>query len=167
MPFGLCNTLAIFQRFINDIFRDLLDVCVVVYLDDILVFSRSKEEHQQHLRQVLQRLREHHLVAKLKKCVLGQESIEFLGYVIGNRSLEMSSEKIKAIQAWKTPFSSLREVRAFLGLASYYRRFIRNFAKITAPISDLLQKNQELTWTEEADQAVMCLKEAITTAPVL
>ena len=167
MPFGLCNAPATFQRFMNDIFRDLLDVCVVVYLDDILVFSRSKEEHQQHLRQVLQRLREHHLVAKPKKCVLGQESIEFLGHVIGNGSLEMSSEKIKAIQAWKTPFASLKEVRAFLGLASYYRRFIRNFAKIAAPISDLLQKNQELTWTEEANQAVMCLKEAITTAPVL
>ena len=145
MPFGLCNAPATFQRFMNDIFRDLLDVCVVIYLDDILVFSRSKEEHQQHLRQVLQRLREHHLVAKPKKCVLGQESIEFLGHVIENGSLEMSSEKIKAIQAWKTLFSSLKEVRAFLGLASYYRRFIRNFAKIAAPISDLLQKNQELT----------------------
>ena len=145
MLFRLCNAPATFQRFMNDIFRDLFDVCVVVYLDNILVFSRSKEEYQQHLRQVLQRLREHHLVAKPKKYVLGQESIEFLGHVIGNGSLEMSSEKIKAIQVWETPFFSLKEVRAFLGLASYYRRFIPNFAKIAAPISDLLQKNQEVT----------------------
>ena len=167
MPFGLCNAPATFQRFMNDIFRDLLDVCVVVYLDDILVFSNTEEEHRLHLQQVLQRLRDHHLVAKPKKCLLGQPRIEFLGHVIGNGCLEMSSEKVKAIQQWKTPFCSQKEVRAFLGLASYYRRFIRNFAKVAAPISDLLQKDQELFWTTEAEQAVKSLKEAITTAPVL
>ena len=81
---------------------------------------------------------------------MGQTRIEFLGHVIGDGRLEMSSEKVKAIQAWKTPFRSLKEIRAFLGLASYYRRFIRNFASIAAPISDLLQKNQQATWNDQA-----------------
>ena len=144
-----------------------MSFAVTVYIDDILVFSNSQDEHKRHLRQVLQRLRDHGLVAKPKKCVLGQTRIEFLGHVIGDGRLEMSSEKVKAIQAWKTPFRSLKEIRAFLGLASYYRRFIRNFASIAAPISDLLQKNQETTWNDQAEQAVQVLKQAITSAPVL
>ena len=167
MPFGLCNAPATFQRMMNEIFRDFLDVCVVIYLDDILVFSESEAQHQVHLRQVLERLREHRLVAKPKKCVFGQHRVEFLGYVIEDGKLSMLESKVQAIQDWPVPFTCIKDIRSFLGSASYYRRFIPNFASIAAPLSDALRKDQDFQWTPEMDKAVQKLKLAMTTAPVL
>ena len=167
MPFGLCNAPATFQRMMNEIFRDMLDVCVVIYLDDILVFSESEDEHERHLRQVLQRLRQHRLVAKPKKCVFGRQRVEFLGYVIEDGKLSMEENKVKAIRDWPVPFTSLKDIRSFLGSASYYRRFIPNFARIAAPLSDALRKEQEFSWTEELESTVRKLKDAMTSAPVL
>ena len=167
MPFGLCNAPATFQRMMNDVFRDLLDVCLVIYLDDILIFSESEEQHETHLRQVLQRLRQHRLVAKPKKCVFGRKRVEFLGYVIEDGILQMENSKVEAINNWPTPFKCLKDIRSFLGSASYYRKFIPKFASIAAPLSDALRKEQEFAWNAEMDAAVKKLKKAMTSAPVL
>ena len=135
MPFGLTNAPATFQTLMNDIFRDLLDICVVVYLDDILVYSRNAEEHEQHLRQVLQRLKEHQLYARPSKCTLFASSIEYLGHIIDGNGMRPNPRLVQAITEFPRP-KTLKELQSFLGLANYYRKYIANFSQVALPLTD-------------------------------
>ncbi|XP_053575173.1 uncharacterized protein LOC128664360, partial [Bombina bombina] len=140
MPFGLCNAPAVFQHFVNEIFRDFLNIFVIIYLDDILIFSQNHQDHVHHVKKVLQRLREFHLFAKLEKCSFHQKSIPFLGYVISASGFEMDPTKLSAILDWPRP-DSLKALQRFLGFANYYRKFIKNFATITSPLTALLKQH--------------------------
>jgi hypothetical protein len=140
MPFGLTNAPAVFQHLMNDIFRDYLDVFVVAYLDDILIFSETPEEHTQHVKLVLERLHQHKLYAKLEKCSFDQDHVEFLGYVISPHGIEMDPAKVDTITKWQTP-SSVNDVQTFLGFANFYRRFIGAFSKLVTPLTQLTKKS--------------------------
>ena len=126
MPFGLTNAPAVFQHMANDVFREFLDLFVIIYLDDILVFSKTLLDHRCYVRQVLQRLREHHLYAKLEKCQFEERSMEFLGYIISHQGVSMDPMKVQTILEWQTP-TSLRDVQCFLGFANFYRHFISRY----------------------------------------
>jgi hypothetical protein len=158
MPFGLANARATFCTFMNDIFQKWLDDFVVVYIDNILIYSGSLEEHGEHLRKVFQRLRENKLYAKLEKCEFGVTEVDFLGHRITQEGLKMDDHKVKAILDWEPP-KSVPALRSFLGLASYYRKFIKNFAKIAAPLTNLLKKFVvTYEWEEACDEAFETLK---------
>ncbi|KAG1925598.1 hypothetical protein F2P79_025429 [Pimephales promelas] len=144
MPFGLSNSPSVFQAFMNDVFRDMLDRWVIVYIDDILIYSNSLEEHVQHVRSVLQRLIQFHLYAKMEKCEFHQTSISFLGYVISQDGVAMDEKKVRGVVDWPIP-QTVKELQRFLGFANFYRRFIRNFTQ----------------------QAFQELKKRFTTAPIL
>ena len=131
LAFGLTNAPAAFQREMNRVFRGLN--FVLVYLDDILVFSRNADEHEQHLRTVLQLLRKHDLYAKLSKCSFCQPSVEFLGHIVSGNGVHVDPKKIDVIKHWPQP-KSATEVRSFLGLANYFRRFIQGFSKLAIPL---------------------------------
>jgi hypothetical protein len=141
VPFGLSNAPAVFMSLMNGIFKDYLDKFVIVFMDDILVYSRTEEEHKQHLRTVLQVLREHQLYAKLSKCSFYQERIHYLGHIISKDGIVVDPEKIEAIREWSVP-RNVTKVRSFMGLASYYRRFIAGFSKIAHPITSLQRKGK-------------------------
>jgi len=167
MPFGLTNALATFYTFMNDIFREWLDDFVVVYIDDILIYSGSLEEHAEHLHKVFQRVRENKLYAKLKKCEFGVTEVDFLGHRITQEGLKMDDHKVKAIVNWEPP-KSVPALRSFLGLASYYRKFIKNFAKITAPLTNLLKKSVvTYEWEGACDEAFETLKGILVKASML
>jgi hypothetical protein len=166
MPFGLTNAPATFMRLMNDVFRPLLDKCVVVFLDDILVFSRTHEEHQEHLRMVFDLLRQNKLYAKLSKCQFGASEVEFLGHVIGVDGIKPMQDKVAAIIDWAAP-ANVTEVRSFLGLTGYYRRFIRGYAALALPLTHLTKDEVPFRWTKETQQAFDALKKAIVSAPVL
>ncbi|XP_075056507.1 uncharacterized protein LOC142142519 [Mixophyes fleayi] len=142
MPFGLSNAPAVFQDLINEVLRDFLGGFVVVYLDDILIYSKSLLAHQTHVKQVLQKLRENHLYAKLEKCEFEVQKVSFLGYVISSEGFSMDSTKVQAIVDWVQP-NNLKAVQRFLGFSNYYRRFIHNFADIVAPIVALTRSEQQ------------------------
>ncbi|GBG63074.1 hypothetical protein CBR_g36559 [Chara braunii] len=155
MPFGLTNAPATFQRCMNDLFRPWLDKFVVVYLDDILVFSKTLQEHQGHLRQVLEKLREANFKINVKKCEWAKTQVLYLGHVLDGDGIKPEDSKIAAIRDWLTP-RTLTEVRSFLGLANYYRKFVRNFSTITAPLRRLLKKEAIWQW----DKNYVCAQEA-------
>ncbi|GBG64149.1 hypothetical protein CBR_g40848 [Chara braunii] len=167
MPFGLTNAPATFQRAMNDIFRDILEQYVLVYLDDILVYSRTLEEHLRHLRDVLDCLRRHGFYAKLSKCRFAQHKVNFLGHYVSDQGLYMDDAKITAIAEWPAP-TSAKQLRSFLGLTSYYSNFIRGYARYSYVLtSTLLRKNPPLAWTPLHEDAFHALKKAVTCAPVL
>ncbi|KAJ9516510.1 hypothetical protein QJQ45_011138 [Haematococcus lacustris] len=171
LPFGLCNAPATFQRLMNDIFRQELDDHVIVYLDDILIFSRTHEEHARHLDRVLSLLRQHKLYAKLSKCEFGRSQTEFLGHIITSTGIACDPSKLAAINSWPVP-TTVHDVRSFLGLANYYRRFVNNFSSIAAPLTALTQadghdKQGKVTWTSTQQSAFDALKQALTSAPIL
>jgi len=167
MPFGLTNALATFCTLMNDIFREWLDDFVVVYIDDILIYSGSLEEHAEHLRKVFQRLRENKLYAKLKKCEFEVTKVDFFGHRIIQEGLKMDDHKVKAILDWELP-KSVPTLRSFLGLASYYRKLIKNFTKIVAPLTNLLKKSaMTYEWEGACDEAFETLKGILVKAPVL
>ncbi|XP_073529630.1 uncharacterized protein [Phyllobates terribilis] len=139
---------------------------MVIYLDDILIFSNSVEEHQTHVRQVLQWLRENSLYIKLEKCEFHQEEIQFLGYVISPQGLRMDAKKMQAITEWPIP-KNVKEVQHFLGFANFYRCFVKNFSEIVAPITQLTKKGAKFIWTPQAQGAFFCFKMKFTTAPIL
>ncbi|KAJ0894123.1 putative nucleotidyltransferase, Ribonuclease H [Helianthus annuus] len=166
MPFGLTNAPATFCTLMNKLFHPFLDKFVVVYLDDIVVYSRTLKEHVEHLRQVFQVLRENELYVKLEKCSFAQEEVEFLGHKIKEGRLMMDDAKVKAIQAWEPP-TKVPELRSFLGLVNYYRRFIRGYSAKAAPLTDLLKKNKAWDWDHRCQAAFEGLKEAVMSEPVL
>jgi hypothetical protein len=143
-----------------------LDKFVVVFIDDILIYSRNEEEHVDHLRLMLGRLREQQLYAKFSKCQFWLKEVEFLGHVLSGAGVAVNPDKITTILEWKTP-TSVADIRSFLGLAGYYRRFIENFSKISKPMTELLKKDRRYTWTEECESSFNELKSRLTTAPVL
>ncbi|WOG99882.1 hypothetical protein DCAR_0519238 [Daucus carota subsp. sativus] len=166
MPFGLTNAPAVFMALMNKVFQPFLDKFVIVFIDDILVYSKSKSEHEEHLRTALQTLRENQLYAKLSKCEFWLDHVLFLGHVISSKGIEVDPKKIEAIWNWEVP-KNVTEVRSFLGMAGYYRRFVEGFSKIAGPMTKLLRKNVPFQWTEEAQQSFDELKRRLTSAPVL
>ncbi|KAK3530048.1 hypothetical protein QTP86_010336 [Hemibagrus guttatus] len=167
MPFGLTNAPAVFQALINGVFQDLLGKGVIAYIDDILVYSSSMEEHVRLVREVLGRLQQHHLYAKLEKCEFHRPTVTFLGYVISRHGVEMDVVKVQAVTEWPAP-NSVRELQRFLGFANFYRRFIRNYSSVAGPLTSLLRgKPKKLTWTDPARSAFQQLKNCFTTAPIL
>ncbi|MBW0568138.1 hypothetical protein O181_107853, partial [Austropuccinia psidii MF-1] len=166
MPFGLTNAPASFQNLVNDIFQDLLDVYVVVYLDDIMVFSKSEEEHVTHVSTVLSRLRANNLFAKASKCLFHVSSVEYLGYVVSSEGLKMDQAKVQQILNWPPP-RNLKALQSFLGFANFYRRFIKNYSKKISSLTSFLKKDSCFPLNEEALSQFHQLKEAFTTAPIL
>ncbi|GBG71078.1 hypothetical protein CBR_g8377 [Chara braunii] len=166
MPFGLTNALATFQRCINDLFRPWLDRFVVVYLDDILVFSKTPQEHQGHLRQVLEKLREANFKINAKKCEWVKTQVLYLGHVLDGDGIKPEDSKIAAIRDWPTP-RTLTELQSFLGLANYYRKFVRSFFTIAAPLRRLLRKETIWKWDKDCTSAMKKLKQALIEYPVL
>ncbi|KAK3511603.1 hypothetical protein QTP70_011262 [Hemibagrus guttatus] len=167
MPYGLANAPAVFQSFINEIFRDIMNKYVVAYIDDILIYSKSEEEHQSHVRTVLTRLLENQLYVKAEKCEFHVQRTSFLGYNVSYQGVEMDNSKIKAVTEWPRP-TTVKELQRFLGFANFYRRFIRNYSITAAPLTSLLKgKPSRLKWTENATQAFTNLKNSFTTAPIL
>ncbi len=139
MPFGLANSPSVFQSFINKVFRDMLNRGVIVYIDNILIYSTSLEDHIKQVRAVLRRLIDHQLYAKAEKCEFHQESVSFLGYVISSGGVAMEDKKIHNVVNWPQP-TTLKEFQHFLGFANFYRRFIRNFSTVAAPLTSMMKK---------------------------
>ncbi|KAK3510406.1 hypothetical protein QTP70_005898 [Hemibagrus guttatus] len=167
MPYGLANAPSVFQDFMHEVLRDFLHRFVLVYIDDILIYSRSMADHQRHVMEVLRRLRSHHLFLKAEKCLFHQPSVQFLGYVIDRSGVRMDETKVAAVRDWPRP-TSVKELQRFLGFANFYRRFIRGYSSVTSPLTNLLRnKPKSLTWNPTALQAFDTLKQAFTTAPLL
>jgi len=179
MPFGLTNAPATFQTLVNNVFRHFLNIFLIVYLDDIVIYSNTLEEHVEHLRQVLDVLRANELYAKPHKCIFGKSEIEFCGHVVGNGTVKVMQDKIKAVKDWPQP-KNVHEVRQFLGLAGYYRRFIKNFGFIALPLFDLTKVEEQykkenkkpskfrpIVWNTAHQLAFERLKECLTSAPTL
>jgi hypothetical protein len=166
MPFGLTNAPATFQRLMNDIFKDYLDIFVVVYLDDILIFSENDEKHEEHVKAVLQLLRQNDLYCEFEKCIFHAKEVEFLGYIVSADGVEMAQRKIDSLLSWEVPKNRI-DVMSFLGFANYYRRFVKDFAKIAGPLHNLTKKEDSFVWTGEAQNAFESLKHAFVTAPIL
>ncbi|KAK3567220.1 hypothetical protein QTP86_014212, partial [Hemibagrus guttatus] len=167
MPYGLVNAPSIFQDFIHEVLREFLHQFILVYIDDILIYSRSLAEHRHHVAEVLKHLREFQLFLKAEKCSFHQPSVQFLGYNIDSSGIRMDEGKVAAIKDWSTP-TTVKEPQRFLGFANFYRRYIQNYSSISNPLTSLLRnKPKTLSWTTSAKEAFNTLKEAFTTAPLL
>jgi len=166
MPFGLTNVPAAFQRFMNDIFSDLLDVCIVIYLDDILIYSNNMSEHHRHVKEVLKCLHKAGLYAKAEKCEFHSELVEYLGYILSPSGLTMSDDKIKIIQDWPEP-KKVKDIQFFLGFTNFYRRFIFNYSDIVIPLTHLTRKDIPWKFDSFCQDAFNSLKKAFTSAPIL
>lgn len=166
MPYGLTGAPATFQSIMNQILAKLLRKCVVVFIDDILIYSKSFEEHVQHVKMVFELLQEHQFKVRLSKCSFAQQQLRYLGHVISSQGVATDPSKIRDVQNWQTP-SSVKELRGFLRLAGYYRRFVKNFGLLAKPLTELLKKGQIFAWTTITEQAFQALKDALTSAPVL
>jgi hypothetical protein len=166
MSFGLMNEPAHFMYLMNSVFMPELDKFVVVFIDDILIYSRSMEEHEEHLQIVLQQLRKHQLYVMFSKCEFWIKEVSFLGHVVSPEGITVDPSKVKEVLDWKSS-SSVTEVQSFLGLAGYYRWFIPNFSKIAKPITELLKKRNKYVWSDACDEAFKNLKKMLTTSPVL
>src|SRR3954469_8130903 len=166
MSFGLINAPTTFSCLMNSIFMEYLDKFVVVYLDDILIYSKNEEDHAQHLRLVLMKLREHRLYAKFSKCEFWLPEVTYLGQVISAKGIAVNPERVQAVLDW-TPPESVKQVRSFLGLASYCHSFFENFSKVAKPLTELLKKDKKFLWTPKCEESFQELKRRLTCAPVL
>ena len=152
MSFGLTNAHAYFMNLMNKVFMDELDKFVVVFIDDILIYSKSVQEHEQHLRVVLEKLRVQKLYAKFSKCEFWLEKVAFLGHILTAEGVAVDSEKVEAVSNWQQP-TNVSEIRSFLELAGYYRRFIEGFSWIARPMTELLKKEKKFVWTESCERS--------------
>jgi hypothetical protein len=166
MSFGLTNAPAYFMYLMNSVFMPELDKFVVVFIDDILVYSKNEDEHTEHLHIVLQRLSDHRLYAKLSKCDFWMREIKFLGHTISQDGISVDPEKVQEVMDWKPP-TTVRHIRSFLGLAGYYQRFIPDFSMIAKPMTELLKKVVKYDWSQKCEDAFHTLRQHLTTAPVL
>jgi hypothetical protein len=167
MTFWLKNSPRTFMRLMNEVLKDFIGKNFIVYLDDILIFSKTKEEHLRHLASVMERLQQEKLLINMKKSSFMKKEIIYLGFLISSNELKMDPEKVRAIREWLSP-RIIFEVRIFQGLASFYRKFIRNFSGIWAPMLDTLKKKHKFfSWTEEAKKKFKVLKEKITEQSIL
>jgi len=166
MLFGLTNAPTAFQRFMNDIFSDLLDVCVMIYLDDILIYSNNMSKHYWHVKEVLKHLHKAGLYAKAEKCEFYSKSVEYMGYILSSSGLTMSNDKIKIIQDWPEP-KKVKDIQSFLGFANFYRWFIFNYLNIVIPLTRLTWKDIPWKFDSFCQDAFNSLKKAFTSAPIL
>ena len=166
MPFGLTNAPAVFQALVNDVLRDMLNRFVFVYLDDILIFSSSYKDHVNHVRQVLNRLLENRLFVKAEKCDFHATTVSFLGYVVEKGQLKPDPGKIRSVVEWPVP-ATRKQLQRFLGFANFYRRFIRDYSRIAAPLTQLTSVKKPFAWSPATQAAFAKLKAKFTDAPVL
>ncbi|GJT85038.1 putative nucleotidyltransferase, ribonuclease H [Tanacetum coccineum] len=166
MPFGLTNAPAVFMDLMNRVCRPYLDKFVIVFIDDILIYSKSKEEHEKHLKLILELLKKEELYAKFSKCEFWISTVQFLGHVIDSQGIHVDPAKIESIKNWAAP-TTPTEIRQFLGLAGYYRRFIEGFSKIAKPLTKLTQKNIKFSWDKDEEEAFQLLKEKLCSTPIL
>jgi hypothetical protein len=157
MSFGLTNAPAYFMYLMNKIFMEYLDKFVVVFIDDILVYSRGEEVHEGHLCLALQKLREHRLYAKLSKCVFWMKQVTFLGHIISKGGISVNPSKVQDVLSWNTPMS-VSDIQCFLRLDGYYRRFIKRFLKISKPMTELLEKDKKFEWMPACEASFQELK---------
>jgi hypothetical protein len=166
MSFELTNAPAYFMNLTNKVFMEYLEKFVVVFIDDILIFSKNKEKHAEHLRLVLQKLREHKLYAKKSKCEFWLKKVSFMGHVVSNGGIVVDPSKVHDVLNSKVP-TNVSEIHSFLGLAGYYMRFIKGFSKLAKPMTALLEKNAKFVWSDKCQANFEELKRRLTTAPVL
>ncbi|CEL52812.1 hypothetical protein RSOLAG1IB_11157 [Rhizoctonia solani AG-1 IB] len=166
MPFGLSGAPGAFQAMMNKVFQDLLDVSVIIYLDDILIFSRNLEEHKAHVKEVLQRLMNMQLFCKGSKCKFHQTTMEYLGIIVSDKGFSLDKLKIQAVQEWPTP-TTVKQVQSFLGFANFICCFVANFSQIACPLHNLVKKEVKWQWTDKEEQAFRELQRAIINAPVI
>ncbi|KAI3686167.1 hypothetical protein L1987_79840 [Smallanthus sonchifolius] len=166
MPFGLTNAPAIFMDLMNRVCKPYLDKFVIVFIDDILIYSKTKADHEQHLRLVLDLLRKEQLYAKFSKCEFWLKEVQFLGHIVNDKGIHVDPAKIETIKNWNAP-KTPTEVRSFLGLAGYYRRFISNFSKIAVPLTALTHKGKTYEWGPNQEEAFQTLKQKLCNAPIL
>jgi hypothetical protein len=166
MSFGLTNAPAYFMYLMNFVFMQELEKFVVAFIDDILIYSKNSEEHAKHLHVILQRLRDHHLYAKFSKCEFWLDTVKFLGHTISGNGISVDPSKVQEVMDWKPP-TSVHQIRSFLGLAGYYRRFIPDFSRIAKPMTELLKKGVKFLWDQKCEDAFHTLRDSLTTAPVL
>jgi hypothetical protein len=166
MSFGLTNASAYFMYLMNKVFMKYLDKFIVVFIDDILVYSISEEEREEHLHLTLQKLRENRLYAKLSKCEFWIKQVTFLEHVILKGGIYVDPSKVRDVLSWNAPMS-VGDIQSFLRLAGYYRRFIEGFSKISKPITELLEKDKKFVWTSACEASFQELKKRLTTTPIL
>ncbi|GKA17424.1 putative reverse transcriptase domain-containing protein [Tanacetum coccineum] len=166
MPFGLTNAPAIFMDLMNWVCKPYLDKFVIVFIDDILIYSKNKKEHKEHLKLILELLKKEELYAKFSKCEFWIPKVQFLGHVIDSEGIHVDPAKIESIKDWTSP-KSPTEIRQFLGLAGYYRRFIEGFSKIAKPMTKLTQKKVKFEWGDKQEAAFQLLKQKLCSAPIL
>ncbi|GJY26654.1 putative reverse transcriptase domain-containing protein [Tanacetum coccineum] len=166
MPFGLTNAPAVFMDLMNRVCKPYLDKFVIVFIDDILIYSKNKKEHEEHLTQILELLKKEELYAKFSKCEFWIPKVQFLDHVIDSEGIHVDPAKIESIKDWTSP-KSPTEIRQFLGLAGYYRRFIEGFSKIAKPMTKLTQKKVKFEWGDKQEAAFQLLKQKLCSAPIL
>jgi hypothetical protein len=166
MSFRLTNAPSYFMYLMNKVFMEYLDKLMVVFIDDILIFSKNEEEHDEHLRMVLQKLRENQLYTKLNKCEFWLKEVSFLGHIISKGRISVDPSKVKDVLSWNTP-ENILDIRSFLGLAGYYRRSIEGYSKISKPMTELLEKGKTFEWMPRHEASFQELKKRLTTTPIL
>ncbi|KAI0994898.1 hypothetical protein K3495_g13281 [Podosphaera aphanis] len=166
MPFGLTNAPSKFQSYINSTLQEYLDNFCTAYLDDVLVYSTSEEEHRHHVNLILQKLREAGLQLDINKCKFEASEVKYLGLIISRKGIEMDLQKIECVKSWKTP-SCIKNIQAFLGFANFYRRFIKSFSRIALPLTELTKKGVPWLWSQKCNDAFMSLKSSFIQAPIL
>src|SRR5512137_2738275 len=166
MSFGLTNAPAYFMNLMNKVFMDYLDKFVVVFIADILTYSKDEDEHAEHLRLIMEKLRDHQLFAKFSKCEFWLDRVAFLGHMISSNGVKVDPSKVEAVLAWNPP-KNVSEIHSFLGLAGYYRRFIEGFSKLSRPMTELLKKERKFQWSTAYEHSFQEMKKRLTTAPVL
>ncbi|GKA75195.1 putative reverse transcriptase domain-containing protein [Tanacetum coccineum] len=166
MPFGLTNAPAVFMDLMNRVCKPYLDKFVIVFIDDILIYSKNKQEHEEHLKIILELLKKEELYAKFSKCEFWIPKVQFLGHVIDNKGIHVDPAKIESVKDWASP-KTPTEIRQFLGLAGYYRRFIEGFSKIAKPMTKLTQKKVKFEWGDKQEAAFQLLKQKLCSAPIL